>query len=111
MKKIISILTLLIIYSTVNFNNVYAQENSNNELKTKVEKIFSTFVQSSEKKQSKSVVYKKVIALESKISSVIFTKKLSKTNYIIYNTLLESTREYISDYQYYQQEIKKNILL
>lgn len=111
MKKIISFLTLLITYITLSFNNVSAIEYNDAELKSKVEKIFSTFVQRSEKKQSKIIVYKKVLALESKISSVFFSKKLSDKNYLVYNTLLESTREYISDYKYSQKEIKKNILL
>jgi hypothetical protein len=111
MKKIILIWIITIFLYIHSIYSVSAEINTNNDLKIKVEKIFSTFIQRSEKKQSKTKVLKKISALEEKITKVIDNKKLSDKSFTIYNTLLESSREYISDYEYYQQEIKKNIIL
>ena len=111
MKKIITYLLVFIIFIWLNINTTSAIENSNNELKTKVEKIFSSFVTRSEKKLTKSWAYTEIIKLEQNLSTALWSKKLKDDRFIVYNTLLESSREYISDYQYYQQEIKKNILL
>lgn len=109
MKKII---ILWIIFSICSFTqSTYANVDSNNELKTKVEKIFSAFVQRSEKNNSTTSTYKKVKELEEKISKVIHLIKQDDDKYIIYNTLLESSREYNFKYKYTQWEVKKSISL
>jgi hypothetical protein len=53
MKKIIIFLLIFITTSIVNINNTYADESNTEELKTKVEKIFSAFVKRAEKKSTK----------------------------------------------------------
>ena len=109
MRKII---LLWIIITICSFSqSTYANVKTDNELKTKVENIFSTFVKRSEKNNSTTATYKKILELETKISKVIHNIKQDNKRYIVYNTLLESARDYNFKHKYTQTEVKKSISL
>lgn len=109
MKKIL--IKLLIISISLIAQVTYANDIDNNDLKTKIENIFSVFVSDYEKNTSKTSSYNNIKALESKISKIIHSIDTNSKNYIIYNTLLESSREYNFKYEYNQDQIKKVLSL
>ena len=111
MKKKILILFIFVSIFFTNINNTYTSEETNNILISQVENIFSDYVKRIEEINSKTWAYREISTLESKLTVILWTEKLSDQKYTVYNTLLESIREYISDYKDYQYQVKKNLIL
>jgi len=108
MKKIL----ILCVISLFCIQNTYATDQLNNNwVSVKVEKIFSAFTSSYEKKHSKNKTLTLVKQLESKITLILETRNITWDKLLTLDSLLKMSREYLSNDEYSKIKFKRDIVL
>jgi hypothetical protein len=108
MKKIL----IICIIWLLGFHNAYADETLNNNwVSVKIEKIFSNFTSSYEKKYSKNKTLTLVKKLEWKLSLILESRNISGDKLITLDSLLKISREYLSKDEYNKLKFKREIIL